>query len=346
MEIPLVFLRDANWSPDFPTTAQLAHSLYAQDAGVQVDGIATVDLRAVQLLVGALGPLTVEGADAPVTGENIIEQVQRFWDKPPDSDDTLESAGGEWWKQRKDFMPILAKAALGRLESGRFNPLAFAAALRTALDERAIQVWMADAGAAELLAALHWDGSLQPEPGADFVALVDSNMGYNKVDAVLARSLRYAVTWPDGPAQPAQATLSATYRHPLRVAGHVCDSRSKYGATYSDMIERCYFDYVRLYVPLGSELVSITGVEADSINSQPGERGTQVFAGYFSVAPGSEHTVTFIYRLPPQITPDSYRLVIQRQSGTGPLPVEVKAGAAELSTTLAAGRLVWAPAQE
>src|SRR5690606_18440876 len=112
----------SNWSPDFPTSALLAQSLYAQDAGVAVDGVVTVDLRAVQLLVAALGPLTVEGADEPVTGENIIEQVQRFWDQPLDSDNTIESDIDEWWQQRKDFMPILAQAALDRLQSGQFNP--------------------------------------------------------------------------------------------------------------------------------------------------------------------------------------------------------------------------------
>ena len=57
---------------------------------------------------------------------------------------------------------------------------------------------------------------LQPEPGADFLAVVDTNMGYNKVDAVVERSLGYTVTWPDGPDQPAMATVTFTYTHPIR----------------------------------------------------------------------------------------------------------------------------------
>jgi hypothetical protein len=345
MGIPLVFLRDANWSPDFPSTALLARSLYAQDAGVQVDGIASIDLRAVQLLVGALGPLHIDGADAPVTGENLIEQVQRFWDQPLESDATIENAGGEWWKQRKDFMPILAQAALGRLQSGDFNPLALADAAEAALAERAVQVWMADADAAERLTELGWDGSLRPLPDADFVALVDTNMGYNKVDAVLARAMQVTVSWPDGPTTPALSTVRVTYRHPLSVPGHICDSSSEYGLTYTDMVERCYFDYVRLYTPLGSELVSIEGVEPDSVSSQAGERGTHVFAGYFSVEPGSEHTVTFTYRLPPEITPERYRVAVQRQSGSGPLPLRLDVDGATLTTTLVEGRLEWTPSR-
>lgn len=343
MGIPLVFLRDANWSPDFPTTALLARSLYAQDAGVPVDGVATIDLRAVQLLVGALGPLEVEGADEPVTGANIVEQVQRFWDQPLETDLTIENAGQEWWKQRKDFMPILAQAALGRLQSGHFNPLALADAAEASLAERAVQVWMVDEDAAERLAALGWDGGLHPLPGADYVALVDTNMGYNKVNAVLKRAMQVTVTWPDGPAAPALSTVRVTYRHPLVVPGYVCDSSPQYGTTYTDMVERCYFNYVRLYVPGGSELVSVDGVEADSASSQAGERGTQVFAGYFVQEPGSEHTVIFRYRLPPEITPMAYRLVVQRQSGSGPLPLIVQAGDTRFATTLVEARLEWMP---
>jgi hypothetical protein len=168
-------------------------------------------------------------------------------------------------------------------------------------------------------------------------------MGYNKVNAVLKRTMQVAVTWPDGPTAPALSTVRVTYRHPLIVPGHVCDSSPRYGTTYTDMVERCYFNYVRLYTPLGSELAGIEGVDADSISSQPGERGTQVFAGYFVQEPGSEHTVTFTYRLPPEITPERYRLVVQRQSGSGPLPLTVEADGDRYAATLVEARLEWAP---
>ncbi len=49
MNIEMLLLRDANWSPDLPTTAQIARSIYAQETGRAVDGVITVDLRAVEL---------------------------------------------------------------------------------------------------------------------------------------------------------------------------------------------------------------------------------------------------------------------------------------------------------
>jgi hypothetical protein len=342
MGIELIFLRDANWSPDFPTSALLAQSLYAQDAGVQVDGVVSVDLRAVELLVGALAPLQVPGAEEPVTAENLITQIQRFWDNPPDTGEASDESKA-WWARRKDFMPIMAKAALDRIKGGGFNPLALVAAGERALTERAIQVWTPDPERGELLAAQGWDGRLRPKPGADFLALVDTNMGYNKVDAVLERSVRYEVSWPDGPDAPAQAVVTVNYRHPIQADDIVCQVESAYGPGYADMMKRCYFNFVRLYVPGGSELIALDGVTEDSVVSQAGERGTQMFGGYFVLEPGHQHNVTFTYRLPAGLTDPDYRLVVQRQSGSGPLPLQVRAGAASLNTTLVDGRMTWTP---
>lgn len=350
MGIELIFLRDANWSPDFPTSAQLAQSLYAQDAGTLVDGVIALDLHAVEHLVGALGTLQVPGSNEQVTAENLITQLQSFWDKPIGTDDTIESAGSEWLHQRKDFMPILAKAALRRIESGDVNPLALAAGLHAALDVRGLQVWFDDAAAAAHLAALGWDGGLRTTNTSDFVALVDTNMGYNKVDAVLERTLDYTVTWPDGPDAPAQATLRATYRHPLEVADPMCEASSEYGDSYTDMIERCYFDYVRLYVPAGSQLLDLDGVQTGTVATHGGEADTQVFAGYFVLEPGNSHTVTFTYRLPDHITPATYSLGVQRQAGSGDLPITLtlqppgQPQGTTHATTLTSGYLRWSPA--
>lgn len=352
MDIEILFLRDINWSPDFPTTARLASSLYAQDAGVQTHGVISVDMRAVELLVGALAPLEIPGSDVILTQDNVMEAIMRFWDRPPTSENNEEVeaesllARDGWVLQRKDFIPLIAEAAIARLQSGNVNPLMLLEGITAALNERAIQIWLANPAAAKLMAQQGWDGRLAPEAGSDFISLVDMNMGYNKVNAVLERSLSYKVTWPDGPTAPAQATLTATYRHPLDVENPVCVPRTDFSklASYTDLIERCYFGYVRLYVPDGSQLVAIEGVEKESVVAQPGEAGTEVFGGYFSVKPGEEHTITFTYTLPESITVDNYRLVVQRQSGTGPLPLDIAVDDTAFQLTLVDGRLLW-PAQ-
>ncbi len=346
MGIDLLFLRDVNWSPDLPTTAQLARAIYQQDTGNLVDGVVTLDLHAVQLLVGALEPLTVPAAAEPLTADNVVDQIKEFWNRPPESEATLqEGQFWEWWERRKDFMPMLAQAFLAKLQRGQFDFLKLANALYTALDERAIQIWVEEPILAAELARMDWDGGLRPPSQGDFLALVDTNMGYNKVDAVVRRKVQYTVTWPTTAGESPLAQAMITYEHPLAVPGHQCDNTPRYGSGYDDMLRRCYFNYVRLYVPAGSELLEAEGVEADSVVSQRGENNTQLFAGYFVMLPGSRHTVTFTYRLPPDLTPENYTLAIRRQAGSPPLPVTIRVDGQETTVTVTRGRYIW-PAPE
>jgi hypothetical protein len=202
-------------------------------------------------------------------------------------------------------------------------------------------VWVANPQVQEVMAEARWDGGLHPPQGSDYLAVVDTNMGYNKVDAAMQRSLAYTVTWPDGPQEPAVATVTLSYTHPITTPDPGCDPSPRYGTTYADMIARCYFNYVRVFAPRGSELITARGIDGETITSRRGERLTEEFSGFFILPPNSSQTVYFTYRLPAGITPEDYRLQIARQSGTGPLPLTLSVDGITETLTLAEGWLDW-----
>lgn len=326
--VELMFLRDVNWSPDFPTTAQLARTIYGLDEGVYVDGVISVDLHAVQTLMGGLGRIRLQGIDQPIGQDNIIDQLKLFWQEgSAGQDDTQakEAVGlSQWWRQRKDFMPLLGEAAITRIKDGDVDYVQLATAVQEALEKRSIQIWLNDPTAAEHLSNLGWDGGIRARLDHDYLALVDSNFGYNKVDSVIERQIQYNVSWPTGSNESATAQTQITYKHGGKVPeAHTCDITPRYGSTYDDMAARCYFNYVRLYVPQGSKLIDISGVNFETISSQAGEGNTQVFAAYFTMHPGTEHTVTFQYELPIPITPEDYKIQVRRQSGTDPIALNL-----------------------
>jgi hypothetical protein len=342
MNVQLLLLRDANWSPDLPTTAKLVQSLYAQQTGVHVAGVIAVDLHAADLVVDALGPLELPGAAAPITGDNFAEQIVQLWERPPGTDLQVKSTEFiDWWVQRKTFVTSLAQAARERLENGDVSYAKLLRNIYTALGERSIQIWVEEPLLAKQLSLLGWDGGLYPAPGADFVALVDMNMGFNKADAVMQREISYAVTWPDGPTAPALATATITYTHPITIPNYICTNTPEYGESYNFLVERCYYNYVRLYTPPGAELVQATGVEPDSVVTQRGENRTQYFAGYFVLPLGQQQIVTFQYRLPADLTPGNYQLLLRRQAGSKPLPVTVTVNGETISTTVTDAKLRW-----
>lgn len=316
----LLFLRDANWSPDFPTAARIAMALYAQDQGQAVDGVVAIDLHAVRLLVGALGPLDVPGVAEAVTGDNVLAHIKAAWDQPAEGV-TIEENAREWWRHRKDFMPALASAALSRLEAGDVDWRRLAWALWQAAKEKHVLIYVEDPAAQQAIERLGWDGGLHPGDG-DYLAVFDTNVGFNKVNAAVTREMAYRLG-REGDRWLGRLTI--TYTHPVQVFLEDCVHRPEYGRTYEDMVRRCYWNYVRVYVPSSAELIEARGLEEESISVEPGEKDLTVIAGHFVMRPGSQHVVNLLYRLPDEVFSDGrYRLQMQSQPGMVGVPVIVE----------------------
>lgn len=323
MGLQLWTVRDANWSPDFGQASEVARALYAQDQGVTTDGAIAVDLEAVRMLVGILGPLEVPGIDEPVTAANTIQWMKQAWQSPTTTAATVQSPQRrEWLESRKDFMGELMAAALIRLERGAdLDLIALAQTLLQMLERRHLQVSMDDPTVAALLAARGWDGGLRPPKDSDFLAVIDSNVGFNKVNAVVRPALHYSV----GRQEAALiATLVISYTHSAPAGAEpACNRFPRYGDSYDEMTRRCYWNYLRVYVPGGSELLATEGLKKTA--TELGERGTTIFAGDFVMSPGETHTVTLRYRLPAGLPTVPYRLFVRKQAGTDAIPLIVEA---------------------
>jgi hypothetical protein len=328
----LWLFRDSNWSPDFPTSAQQAIELYTISRDAEIDGVIALDQRAISLLLGPLGPLVVEGADEPVTGQNVLQVARRAWAPG-------EETESDWWRQRKDIMGQVLDAAMQQLERGmdREQMVGLSTAAIKALGEKHLLAYLEDRDAALVLEDLGWDGALADAPG-DYLMVVDVNMGFNKVNAVVEESLDYRVDLTD-PTRP-EATLTVYHRHPLQDWVGPCSQEPRYSATYEGMTERCYYDYLRVYAPGGTELLHATPHavpgsillsgqrRAGEVHASRGEAGKDAFATFLVVRPGERVETTFACALPEgtvERVGDAwrYRLTVQKQPGTDARPVRV-----------------------
>lgn len=317
MGTELLFLRDANWSPDFPTSARILSAIYKLDRGIAVDGVVAVDLFAVRALVAALAPLSVPDVEVPITGDNVIAQIKAAWDEPVEGV-TIEQNIGEWFRRRKDFMPTLVQAMIERVAAGEVDLRRLGSALMSAAAEKHLLIYLDHAAAQAVISAIGWDGSIQPGT-QDYLAIYDTNFGYNKVNALVTRRTDYQVAWEQ---EGWTARLTLTYTHPAPATAEPCKHESVYGHTYDDLTRRCYWDYLRVYTPAGSQLLASEGLEA--VEVEEGEAGATMIAGEFVLPPGAAHTVRLVYRLPGDVVQDGvYRLRIQKQPGTAAMPLRV-----------------------
>jgi hypothetical protein len=167
-------------------------------------------------------------------------------------------------------------------------------------------------------------------------------------------SLEYQVSIEDD--ESLSSRLVVTYQNHSS-GPETCVQEAAYPPTYEEMMEGCYWNYLRIYVPEESELTQGppltlpegslraredgTGGAPLDTEVGPPESGKTVYGAFFVVAPGESREMAFEYRLPSPVLGDedgaTYRLLVQKQPGTRavPLRVEVKlpSGSAVVSTS-------------
>jgi hypothetical protein len=135
------------------------------------------------------------------------------------------------------------------------------------------------------------------------------------------------------------ATLTLTYTH-TALANSDCTKIDSQLPSYQAWTILCYNDYVRVLTPSASYLLraenapspaewSHLGIADDgTVTSGFAEAGTRVFATYFALPPGQQHTLVLRYSLPETVviaddTGYRYQLHVQKQAGREPLPLQV-----------------------
>jgi len=328
--------RDSNWSPDFPTSARQMAEFYTMGTGHPVDGVIALDMVAVELLVNAVGPLSIEGHPQPLTGANILD-----WMRSARGGLEQGQGLGEWWGQRKDFLGPLSAALKQRLDSGAVDWIALAKAGLQAVEGKHLLLYFSDPQAQSILQAQGWDGAVSAVEG-DAWMLVDSNVGFNKADMSIERKARYVIRLqPDG---SAHSTLALFYTNQAPRNAEPCDPAPRYSDTYLGEAQRCYWDYVRVILPQDLELLEaphaplpeislpaqklgLGGVETFSLTE--GEGGRQVAAWTFLLPKAESYQAQIDYLLPPGAAQQvdgrwRYQLQIQKQPGSCINQVEVE----------------------
>lgn len=321
--------RDGNWSPDFPTAAQDLLRLYHISRDGKIAGVIAVDQMALQEIVSAIEPVQVPGFDEPATGANVIEQIRQSWSP---NDPNFKGWDADWYKNRKNFMGDLVSALRTRVEKNpaTVNWPVLLDATQAAFTGRHIQLWVDDDTAEMAIQRIKWGGGAPASTDGDYIFPVESNVGFNKMSAVVETDFEYQVNLSS--LENIVASFTLTQTNPVAPNG-ACNSKPHYGKDYWDMMKRCYWNYWRLYVPEGSTLISGTPHAVAGENILTGVPFPAEFApltdvsgvsgwGTLVFVPRGETVATRVeYRLPSSVVVtdgDSrqYRLTVQKQAGS------------------------------
>jgi hypothetical protein len=334
MEAHMLLLRDSNWSPDFPTSAALAQYLYAYTRFHTSDGIVAIDQHAVQMLLTVLGPITLQDVSYSITSENVIDFMRAA---------RYNNASGPIEKlHQKDFIGELGNAILDRIQSGQAASLeTLTKIILEALNERHILLQFSDPAMQNLVAGQGWDGAVRPGSG-DFLMVVDSNIGFTKNSMVIESKFTYNIDLSN----PVAPTASIRIVQTNHATGNIpCLSRTTRSDSnsYQDFVNRCYWDYLRVYGPAGTQLLNATphavpgdamldgvGVPARVDTLNEGIPGIQSYGTLLLVPIGANLETDFLFALPAKVLQASadnktqtYTLHVQKQPGTLAIPISL-----------------------
>ena len=339
MGLGLLLFRDANFWPDFPTSAEKLMDLYSYGQEVPpLDGAVALDQAFIKLLVEALGAVTIPEDNLVLTGENITTTLRESWGSQEGQD------AGEWVSTRKDFLGPFASAIKETIENdlGAVDLTLMTRNMIQAVQTRRLQVYSRHPAENAVLTAIGWNGRLAPQPNRDFLAIVESNVGFNKSNLYVEKAADYQVALtPQGDAR-AQLTLTYTHTRPANDQPCIHYNLEIYRELpdYLTLAETCYWSYLRVYAPPGSQLLegsrhTIPGeshrfgqtweVEAERIEETA---VAATFATYFLLPLGESLESQFTYQLPQVVAAaeaggSQYRLDIRQQAGGRGYPLRL-----------------------
>lgn len=323
-------LQDANWFFDFPTSARKVLWFLQESGGPEAQGVIALTPDLVIELLKLTGPVDLPQYDKVLTADNFMRETQA----------AVEIEYDKKLNKPKQFIADLAPILLQRvLELSVDKRMELAQLLGQGITKRSLQVYLTEPELQANVSAYGWSGEVKKAP-LDYLAVVRTNIGGGKTDVVTNDKVRHNVEI----AENGELIVNLEF------------TRTHQGSKFDIFEQRRNNDYVRFYVPLGSQLISGFGfttppeeyfravpenAELDNdllqIEQNPstdlgsGARVTQefgktVFAGWLNVAPGETKTVKLSYRLPFTLQSESnwqdlrrYNVYFQRQAGVKPV---------------------------
>jgi len=286
--------RDSNFSPDFPTNVEKAKYFYRLSGGnSEFDGVISVNATVLNKILQITGPITVGGTQ--FNSDNAVLALEEKVEKVYILNENIDTQNRKWLIKELGNQIISKLMQLGNIPKLAEFGL-------EELRNKEIMLNFSNQQLQDKVKEVHWDGSVLTDWNGDFLMMVDANMGALKSDYYIKRDVYYEV---DLSGEKPTAYLRITYNHT---------------ASHGDWRTSDYHSYLRVYTPLGSNLVERKMVSYPNIQE---EFGKTAIGFILHVLIGRQTVAEIRYELPESVR-ENYKLLIQKQSGVGDIPLEVK----------------------
>ena len=323
-------MHDANWFPDFPTSAEKVSWFYEKTGGPTVDGVIAMTPNVIQDLLEITGPIEMPEYDTTVDAKNFIEKTQYEVEVDYDKKENQPK------KFIADLMPKILDEVFNTKEA--LQMMHVLSVLDKSLNEKQLLLYSKNFNVQKLISEENWSGEIL-NTQKDYLSVVNTNINGFKTDGVIDETIEHQSEIQDDGS--VVDTVSITRKH-------------NGGNKEYNWWNKVNGDWLRVYVPEGSKLLEASGqtrefvsppldykalgfkkdpqVEANENSTWVDEKtGTRaydenhktVFANWVYVSPGETVVVKYKYKLPFRLSfdalhhpADTFSVLYQKQSGS------------------------------
>ena len=272
-----------------------------------IDGIIAVDTGLLVNLLDALGEIGVPGfgnfstkIEPKCNCPQVIYELESFadvegpiiWD-PITGKIILRPANSD--NRKKIIGPLMNSILANAFGQPKDKIPKLMDSIFKSVMEKHVLFYLYDEKAQSAVEGFGIAGRIENYEG-DYLHINDSNLGGRKSNLYVKQEVdQEIIVTKDG---SIEKTVTITYKNPEK---------------YDGWLNSVLPNWVRVYVPKGSTLIAVEGLEKKYDSYE--ELGKTVFSGYFKLRPEGVSKVTFKYSLPFKKSTD-LKMFIQKQPGT------------------------------
>ncbi|MEI7497906.1 MAG: DUF4012 domain-containing protein [Candidatus Falkowbacteria bacterium] len=296
------YMRDANWSPDWPTSARQIEWFYQTENRMlapkdninkfdgKFTGVIAITPKLVTDLLELSGPIIIDGQE--YNSVNFVDLLQYRVEKG------YVQLGVSSWQRKEVIGRILSELKIRLLNLPVEKWQTIFDTLTKNLAQKNIQMYSNNQAVYGIFNEQGWTGSMSQTTG-DYLMVVDANMASLKTDRVIDRAIRYQIAEQNN---ELHSTVIVQYAH----KGQQADWKTSK-----------YKSYTRIYLPAGVTIKKSNGcTKPIEISS---ELNKTVIGCLVEVDFGQITTIGLEYDLPTNmveaVKKGDYTLYVQRQAG-------------------------------
>lgn len=298
---PSWHLWDANWWPDWPTSAKKIMWFYEKSDGSSVDGVIAITPNVIIDLLKLTGPINMPNYNEVVSADNFMDVVQAIAEQKTGKTDTPKKIIGD-----------LTNILIDKLtkESNKEQSIKLLDLIENNLTQKYIITYFKDNDLQNKVIEEDWGGAIK-ETNGDYLMIANANIGGQKSDKKMFQTIEHVAS--------------------IDREGNIIDTiyikrdhRAIKGEEFCGVLN---VNWMRIYTPLGSKLIEAEGFKApdpklmekvpDNAEIDPlianeisaevdplsgvktyRENNKTVFAGWTQVNAGQAFDTVISYRLP------------------------------------------------